>query len=73
MYLYEINGKYYNELEVIAYFKLKGYTRNLEHQRKQGILCHRKELDFQPIIQGYKKPMYNGKDKDGNVIIRYER
>lgn len=73
MYLYEIDGKYYNELEVISYFKIKDCTRNLSHQREQGILCHRKELDFQPILQGYKKPMYNGKDKDGNIIIRYER
>jgi hypothetical protein len=32
----------------------------------------RKELQGEPVIKGFAGPMYNGQDKDGNTIIRYE-
>ena len=55
------------ELEIAKKeFKIVGYTEDLTNLRKRGVLCHRAELDNQPIFEGYLSPMWDG-DK-----LRYE-
>ena len=45
---------------------IKGYTPDLSKLRKTGALCHRQELDNQPLLYGMLGPFY---DHD---CIRYE-
>lgn len=55
------------EIESIS----SGITEDLTHIRQQGILCHRKELDNQPLVDGYLSPMFSHIDY-GLVYLRYE-
>lgn len=48
-------------------FCINGYTEDCTKLRNQGVIgVHRKELDNQPIFEGYLSPMWDG-DK-----LRYE-
>ena len=47
-------------------FEIKGYTEDLSELRAQGRCVHRKELDNQPIFDGFLGPMWDG------GILRYE-
>ena len=40
--------------------KVLRYTDDLSLQRGRGELVHRKELDNQPIFEGYLSPMWDG-------------
>lgn len=63
----KLNGMLFEDVyDVMACLPLKGFTKDLSYLRKQGIRVHRKELDLQPIFEGYLGPMWNG-DK-----LRYE-
>ena len=72
--MYEFVGGEYNgktmtkaEVETISH----GITEDLTHIRQQGGTCHRKELDKQPLVDGYLSPMYSHIDY-GLVYLRYE-
>lgn len=58
-----VGGKY-NKLEVTHDELLKlgngSFKEDKSIIRKQGVLCHRKELDNQPLIDGYLGPMWDG-------------
>jgi hypothetical protein len=58
------NGMTYSVTEL--YEQTDKFTDDLTKIRKLGGMCHRKELDNQPIIEGYLSPMWDG-DK-----LRYE-
>ena len=45
---------------------------NYSNERNNGALVPREELDDQLQFEGYLGPMYNGTDKNGKHIIRYE-
>ena len=63
------NGKSMNraEIESISH----STTENLTHIRQQGGTCHRKELDNQPLVNGYLSPMFSHIDY-GLIYLRYE-
>ena len=46
-------------------------TEDLTHIRQQGGTCHRKELDNQPLVNGYLSPMFSHIDY-GLIYLRYE-
>ena len=48
-----------------------GKTEDLTYIRQQGIICHRKELDNQPLVNGYLSPMFSHIDY-GSIYLRYE-
>lgn len=73
-YLYEfVGGKLNNriltreEINKISNELTKDYSK----EREMGITVHRKELDNQPMVEGYIGPMYNGIDY-GKIFLRYE-
>lgn len=73
-FMYEFFGGKYNgqtmtraEVETISH----GLTEDLTHIRQKGATCHRKELDNQPLVNGYLSPMYSHIDY-GLVYLRYE-
>ena len=41
-------------------YEVLGFTEDFTSLRKQGICCHRKELDNQPIYDGFLGPMWDG-------------
>ena len=45
---------------------------NYSDARNSGALVPREELDDQLQFEGYLGPMYNGTDRDGKHVIRYE-
>ena len=55
------------EIDKIAIDK----TDDMEEYRKNGEIVHRKELDNQPIVEGYLSPMFNGISY-GIIHLRYE-
>ena len=65
----ELNGKTLNKnsIDKIA----NNTTDDYSSKRENGICVHRKELDNQPIINGYLGPMYENIDF-GIVYLRYE-
>ncbi len=63
------NGKTMTKAEVESLSS--GTTEDLTHIRQQGGTCHRKELDNQPIVNGYLSPMFSHIDY-GLVYLRYE-
>lgn len=73
-FMYEFVGGKYNgqtmtkaEVETISH----GLTEDFSHIRQKGGTCHRKELDNQPLVNGYLSPMYSHIDY-GLVYLRYE-
>lgn len=73
-FMYEFVGGKYNgqtmtkaEVETISH----GLTEDFTHIRQEGGICHRKELDNQPLVNGYLSPMYSHIDY-GLVYLRYE-
>lgn len=73
-FMYEFIGGKYNgqtmtrtEVEIIS----SGTTEDLTHIRQQGGTCHRKELDNQPLVNGYLSPMFSHIDY-GLIYLRYE-
>jgi hypothetical protein len=64
-----IGGKYnyhiYSREQVISIGNGK-FTEDLSELRAKGVCCHRKELDNQPLVDGYLSPMWDGGK------IRYE-
>ena len=46
-------------------------TPDMSFERKQGAVVHRKELDNQPIVEGYLGPMFEEIDY-GKIYLRYE-
>ena len=54
----KLNGKRFSEEQVKS--GCYEYTRDRSADRARGILCHRKELDNQPIFPGYIAPMWDG-------------
>lgn len=61
----EFNGVYTRK-DIMERFHNGKYTKDLSKLRKMGFICHREELDRQPLINGYLGPMW-----DGNKL-RYE-
>lgn len=52
-----------------------GYTPNNAVKRAAGVLCPRKELDWQPKVYGYVGPMWDGIRcvmKDGSVKYDFQ-
>lgn len=47
-------------------YQVVGYTEDMTPYRSKGGLCQRKELDNQPIIEGFLGPMWDGD------MLRYE-
>lgn len=73
-FMYQFFGGKYNgqtmtraEVESLS----SGITEDLTHIRQQGGTCHRKELDNQPLVNGYLSPMFSHIDY-GLVYLRYE-
>lgn len=73
-FMYEFIGGKYNgqtmtrtEVEIIS----SGTTEDLTHIRQQCGTCHRKELDNQPLVNGYLSPMFSHIGY-GLVYLRYE-
>lgn len=73
-FMYEFIGGKYNgktmtrtEVENIS----NGRTEDLTHIRQQGAICHREELDNQPLVNGYLSPMFSHIDY-GLIYLRYE-
>lgn len=73
-FMYEFIGGKYNgqtmtreEIESMS----SGTTEDLTHIRQQGGTCHRKELDNQPLVDGYLPPMFSHIDY-GLIYLRYE-
>lgn len=73
-FMYEFVGGKYNgktmtkaEVESLSH----GLTEDLTHIRQKGGTCHRKELDKQPLVDGYLSPMYSHIDY-GLIYLRYE-
>ena len=73
-FMYQFFGGKYNgqtmtrqEIESIS----SGTTEDLTHIRQQGGTCHRKELDNQPLVDGYLSPMFSHIDY-GLIYLRYE-
>ena len=73
-FMYEFVGGKYNgktmtkaEVESLSH----GLTEDLTHIRQKGGTCHRKELDNQPLVDGYLSPMYSHIDY-GLIYLRYE-
>lgn len=73
-FMYEFCGGKYNgktmtrtEVESLS----SGTTEDLTHIRQQGGTCHRKELDNQPLVNGYLSPMFSHIDY-GLIYLRYE-
>lgn len=73
-FMYQFFGGKYNgqtmtkeEIESIS----SGTTEDLTHIRQQGGTCHRKELDNQPLVNGYLSPMFSHIDY-GLIYLRYE-
>ena len=55
----KLNGKY-NRKYVIEHFHSGRYTQDCSTVREKGFICQRKELDRQPVINGYLGPMWDG-------------
>jgi hypothetical protein len=55
-------GRYNRKVVSVVdlYAEATGLTDDLTEVRENGGLCHRKELDNQPIIKGYIGPMWDG-------------
>lgn len=73
-FMYEFVGGKYNgqtmtkaEVETLS----RGLTEDLTHIRQKGGTCQRKELDNQPLVDGYLSPMFSHIDY-GLVYLRYE-
>lgn len=73
-FMYEFIGGKYNgktmtrtEVENIS----NGRTEDLTYIRQQGAICHREELDNQPLVNGYLSPMFSHIDY-GLIYLRYE-
>lgn len=52
-----------------------GYTPNNAIKRATGVLCQRKELDWQPKVYGYYGPMWDGIRcvmKDGSIKYEFQ-
>ena len=60
-----------DELKNLPCFDGK-YSADQSEMRNNGGFTHRKELDNQPELNGYLGPMFDGWDKNHNVILRYE-
>lgn len=77
-YIYEFCGGRLNgmRLDSEQAFKLCNGRINKDYskERVQGILCHRKELDNQPLFDGYLPPMWNGMEYlyEGRLITSWE-
>ena len=61
-FMYEFVGGKYNgqtmtkaEVETLS----RGLTEDLTHIRQKGGTCQRKELDNQPLVDGYLSPMFS--------------
>ena len=67
----EYNGKMWRYAALEARNLITGYTNDLSELRAKGILCHRAELDNQPIIDGYLNPMYDGERYEMNGRLKY--
>ena len=53
-----LNGNY-NRKYVIEHFHNGRYTHDCSKIREMGFICQRKELDHQPLINGYLGPMWD--------------
>ena len=61
----DLNGNYSRKY-VMEHFHNGRFTQDCSKIREMGFICHRKELDRQPLINGYLGPMWNGNS------LRYE-
>ena len=62
----KLNGKMMDVEEVKKNYWNGELSEDCSELRAKGILCHRAELDNQPMVDGYLSPMWDG-DK-----LRYE-
>lgn len=73
-YLYEFCGGELND-KVLTREQINkisnSLTKDYSKERENGATVHRKELDNQPMVEGYLGPMYNGIDY-GKIYLRYE-
>lgn len=56
-----VGGKYdgvYTRDEAIGVVPVVGRTEDMSEMRERGCVVHRKELDCQPIFEGYIGPMW---------------
>ncbi len=68
----DLHGKRFTEEDMAEVGNGK-FSLDLTPLRDKGITVHRKELDNQPLVDGYLSPMWNGSNADGTVgYIRYE-
>lgn len=68
----EYNGKMWRYAALEVRNIIAGYTDDLSELRAKGVLCKRKELDNQPIIDGYLSPMYDGVRYEVNGKLKYD-
>lgn len=68
----EYNGKMWQYAALEARNLIKGYNTDLSEQRAKGVLCHRAELDNQPLIDGYLTPMWGGTIYNINGVPKYD-
>lgn len=61
-----LNGQIMNVHAVEMFLSNGQYSEDMSEVRKQGGTCHRKELDHQPLVDGYLSPMWD------NGRLRYE-
>ena len=69
----QLDGEQFDRQIVEAF--ASGYTPNNAMKRAAGLLCARKELDWQPKVYGYLGPMWDGIRcvmKDGSVKYEFE-
>ena len=62
----KLNGQVMDVEQVIAKHCNGEYTEDLTEVRARGGWCHRKELDNQPMVDGYLSPCWDG------GMLRYE-
>lgn len=62
----KLNGQVMPVEKVIREYCNGHYTEDLSEIRKRGGCVHRKELDNQPMVDGYLSPMWDG------GMLRYE-
>ena len=69
----QLDGEQFDRQIVEAF--ASGYTPNNAVKRAAGLLCARKELDWQPKVFGYLGPMWDGIRcvmKDGSVKYDFQ-
>ena len=62
----KLNGMIIDTEEIKAKYWNGKLSEDCSALRARGILCHRAELDNQPMVDGYYSPMWDG------GMLRYE-